>query len=107
MDLVRLLTFEELELTHTCCRVSNNSIQEPLDKTDIHEIHDEETVLLTKLEDLVLEFQEKKTELNVSIIEFLEGYWETRMKEVLKEPGYLNEEELQRIGVVVHNMADE
>ncbi|KAL9122532.1 MAG: hypothetical protein Q9187_000914 [Circinaria calcarea] len=107
MDLVRLLTFEELDLTHTCCRVSNNSIQEPLDITDIHEIHDEETVLLTKLEALVLEFQEKKSELNVSIIEFLEGYWETRMKEVLKEPGYLNEEELQRIGVVVHNVADE
>ncbi|KKA18219.1 hypothetical protein T310_7829 [Rasamsonia emersonii CBS 393.64] len=66
------------------------------------EIRDEERELLAQLEELVAEFEEKYDELGQPLIAFLEGYWMTRMEEVLsQEP---EEDEIRRVrelGVVL------
>lgn len=92
--LVRCLTFEELELTHTCCthfldqilpRDSNSNSNDSNDDDDVHEIHDEEQYLLAQLEDLLLEFEVAKRDLGGSTAAFLKGPWRARMDEVLHE----------------------
>ncbi|MCJ1370710.1 hypothetical protein MMC20_001923 [Loxospora ochrophaea] len=106
---LRFLTFKKLSLRHTCCRwqrywaeAANSNVIFELDEDEIHEIQDEDRELIDKLEELLEEFQVKYEELGVSMKEFLHGYWQTRMDEVLSEQEVLNEDELRRIGVVVH-----
>lgn len=103
--LVRILTFEELELTHTCCAHFLDQIfprdSSSSDNDEIHEIHDEERHLLAQLEDLLLEFETKKRELGTqSTAAFLQGYWCHRMDEVLKEePERWDQVRLWSVGV--------
>lgn len=104
-EFLRLMTFEELRLTHTCChpfrdyelfislfcRIGDQA----------HEIHDEEAADLQKLEELLGEFESKRIELDLPFLDFLKEYWRPRMDEVLKE-GALDEEGLREIGVKVY-----
>lgn len=101
-ELVRCLTFEELQLTHTCCAHFLDHILHPDDLADAREIHDEERHPLRQLDLLLHEFDAKRHELGGSTAAFLNGYWRTRMNEVLKEqPGGWDQASLRRIGVHV------
>lgn len=109
--LVRCLTFEELELTHTCCthfldqilpRDNNSNSNNSNNDDDVHEIHDEEQHLLAQLEDLLLEFEVAKRDLGGSTAAFLKGPWRARMDEVLHEsPGEWDPARLWSVGVHV------
>jgi hypothetical protein len=50
---------------------------------DAREIGEKEAELIDQLEDLVVEFNDKYHELEVSMIDFFEDYWEPRMTKVL------------------------
>ena len=107
-EIIRYETFEKLELTHTCCEQDTilRLIYARQDSTEREEIHDEERLLISKLETLVAEFTEKYTELGVSLPDFLKGYWKSRMEDVEREEGPLDDEEIARIeelGVIIHS----
>ena len=96
VGIIRALTFRVLGLTHTCCRESDDSYFElqltPFeDEDDISEIHDEEREDLQLLEDLLLEFEQHRRESPSSYRKFLNGYWSSRMREVLSEQSTLDE----------------
>ncbi|CAI7673753.1 unnamed protein product [Penicillium pancosmium] len=78
ISIIRLVTFDALDLTHTCCRKSDTFVDDRLqymDKTEVDEIRDEESLLLKEfealLDDLVAEF----LRLDLPIMEFLQGPW--------------------------------
>jgi hypothetical protein len=103
-DIVRFLTFSVLDLSHTCCRCERYyiGIIKFDDEDDIQRIHDEEKEMIEKFEGLLVEFENKKSELGISTSEFLLGYWRERMREVLNEPGVFNKEEVEALGVRVY-----
>ncbi|PIG84677.1 hypothetical protein AARAC_001975 [Aspergillus arachidicola] len=77
--------------------------QEPKANEDI-KIHSEQRHLINRLEELVLEFEYRYRELNVTLPEFLTGYWRDRMDEVKAEEQVFDQEEAQRmreVGVIV------
>ena len=107
-EMIRHETFEKLELTHTCCdkNIIPGLIWTRHDSTERKEIHDEERFLISELETLVVEFAEKYTELGVSLLDFLKGYWKTRMEQIEWEEEPLDDEEIAKIeelGVVIHS----
>ncbi|KAL3459079.1 hypothetical protein BJX64DRAFT_279473 [Aspergillus heterothallicus] len=77
---IRFLTFEALELTHTCHKPWWG---ETMDAEEVQEIMEEESKSIEQVEALVMEFNGKYDGLNVSMLEFFESYWKTRMAEVL------------------------
>jgi hypothetical protein len=99
---LRLCTFELLELTHTC---HYNTLRiEEVEKCDVAEIQSEQCHLIDRLDELVTEFEDKYRELSVTLPEFLSGYWRDRMDEVEAEEKLFDEEEAQRmreVGVIV------
>lgn len=107
-EFIRYETFEKLALTHTCCtrRYKAYDMRHDMDKTEREEIRDEERLMISKSDALVTEFEEKYTELAVSLPDFLNGYWKTRMEEVESEEEPLDEGEIAKIkdlGVVIHS----
>ncbi|KAF2144722.1 uncharacterized protein K452DRAFT_145900 [Aplosporella prunicola CBS 121167] len=110
--IIRLSTFQRMELTHTCCRGGRYAYHDwhccckfklP-DAAEVAEIREEESELLTQLEELVVEFVDKYNELGVPIVDFLEGYWTDRMEEVLHPIDPPDPEVVQRvkeIGVIL------
>lgn len=106
-EVIRVMTFEWLELTHTCHKDSTpmyGGPRGPLSKDEIHEIHEEERYFLAQHEKLVSQFETKFTELGLSLTTFLEVHWAPAMVEVLKENQTRNVEEEQKmreLGVVV------
>ena len=107
---IRFETFEALQLNHTCCEFNFYSPSRRYTPEEVHEVHDEWEELLSKHEDLVSEFCHKFQELGGTLTSFLEGYWQTRMDEVLKEEKPYSEEEkrkLREIGVILEEVPDE
>jgi hypothetical protein len=101
---IRSLTFDALDIRHTCCQ------PQPLcdliyeDEEEIKEIREEDRFRLQLLEELVEEFEFKYAEYAMGLMEFLEGYWSDRMKEVLNESTSVGEEDIRRIeeiGVII------
>jgi hypothetical protein len=71
---------------------------------EIEQFREEDRSQIDELEHLVPEFVEKYSELNQPLLEFFEGYWATRMEQVL---GATDEEEVRRIeelGVVLEKV---
>ena len=101
-SLLRFLTFDELQITHTCCSIDRctDDITGP-EPAEVLEIHDEERLLIERLEDLLVEFDLIYRELNVSKVQFLLGYWRPRMDQVLQESGDIDEEKLRELGVIL------
>ena len=102
-EIIRFCTFQELGLRHTCCRYN------PYDRRQIFkfpederaEIQDEDKEKIELLGSLLLEFEEHRGA--EDLISFLEGYWATRMDQVLKEQeDRFDKEGLRGIGVVLH-----
>lgn len=95
--LLRFLTFEALEMTHTCCSASVELPQSPCFSNwhlwqpqvytlrefqgAVEEIHAEEEELHQRLENLVSEFKIQFVESREGVGDFIWGYWRTRMGE--------------------------
>ena len=111
-EFLRLVTFEELGVTHTCCRMNTEYEVAPYllsrigDQAEIDEIHEEEAADLQKLEELLEEFEGKMIELDLPLLDFIEEYWLPRMVEVFNE-GELDEEALKELGVQVYESDEE
>ncbi|KAL8858973.1 MAG: hypothetical protein Q9178_004454 [Gyalolechia marmorata] len=99
--IVRFSTFVRLELDHTCCQMHKwlDIIYSPYEKEDIVEINEEQSERLEKLEALLIEFENKYNESTWSFSEFMEGYWEDRMAEILSEEPPIDHRALENIGV--------
>lgn len=84
--ILRLLTFQELQLTHTCCVYEHHFYGgfHQFPTNDREEIQEEEEKTIQQLEDLVAEFEEKYHELEIHLLDFLDGYWSQRMHEISK-----------------------
>jgi hypothetical protein len=98
-NIIRFLTFERLELTHTCCAWQGrlNNYFAIFNDNDRIEIQEEESVDLNELVKLMLEFRHAYADLSVPLPEFLQGYWMTRMDEVMSGEEAMNEDEARRI----------
>ncbi|KAE8342954.1 hypothetical protein BDV24DRAFT_173358 [Aspergillus arachidicola] len=96
---LRLCTFELLEITHTCRhhKMGFDTLRGRVTIYDVPEIHSEQRHLINRLEELVLEFEYRYRELNVTLPEFLTGYWRDRMDEVKAEEQVFDQEEAQRM----------
>ena len=105
MGIIRFRTFEVLKLRHTCCQWSpwgqdcDDSITK-LDSEEIVEIRDEDHEKIKLLESLLQEFEENRADQD--LFSLLNGYWATRMDQVLREQGKINEEALRQMGIVRH-----
>lgn len=93
--LIRLCTFEALEMRHTCCRAQNPYYSSDDYGEDFSNIRDEDECLLNELEHLVAEFEDRFHSLQLPLSAFMEGYWKERMEQVReeKEARHLSQEE--------------
>jgi hypothetical protein len=112
--IIRFETFTRMELTHTCCKnvpfvYLYDTYFTAFNEDDRREIREEQGELIDELEKLVSEFQTKYTELEVSLPDFLNGYWSVRMDEVLNPTEPMDLEECARIrelGVVLNEFTE-
>lgn len=100
---IRLMTFDALDLRHTCCRDSNfdQTLKCP-DEDEVHEIRDEEQKLLEDFERLVADLTEKFENSGLPIMDFLQGPWYQDVVEYLSHLDPCDEEhvkETQGIGM--------
>lgn len=103
--IIRSLTFNKLELSHTCCRDPVERSNHFFRPEEVIEIQEEEREVIEDLKDLVEEFLFKWDELGIPIFDFMKGYWRDRMNEYLKVKSQPDEEELKRIadlGVILN-----
>ena len=105
-EVIRFLTFDALGLKHSCCiekyYIFNRFKFESREEEEIREILDEEKLRIIELEKLLDELKIKFDELGLPVMEFLDGYWHTRMIEVLSHRDPYDEEhiiESRRVGV--------
>jgi hypothetical protein len=99
---IRMMTFDSLQLTHTCCSLGDPEIfydiEKPMvrvkEQVEIDRIRGEEVVDLMLLETLMDEFIAKFAELGCSLSDFYRGYWRTRMEEELYKDEQIPEDEL-------------
>ncbi|KAG4435049.1 hypothetical protein IFR05_009473 [Cadophora sp. M221] len=108
LEVIRVMTFEWLELTHTCHKDPGIHFRKPrehLTYEEIQEIHDEERDLLQEHENLVTEFEAKYAELGLPIKAFMQEYLEPRMNHFLEASDERSLEEERRrmreFGIVV------
>ncbi|KAL8916695.1 MAG: hypothetical protein Q9172_006187 [Xanthocarpia lactea] len=99
--IVRFCTFVRLELDHTCCKWHDveQVVYKPYEEDDIVEIKEEQSERLEKPEALLIEFEDKYNESTWSFSEFMAGYWEDRMAEILSEEPPIDHKALENIGV--------
>lgn len=113
-SVIRCLTFDALGLKHTCCielggvfgslKRKSADEMEGRDDEEIGEIRQESRNDIAFLEKLMLEFEATFDELGLPLIEFLEGYWHTRMvQHVLERDPYdeKHDREARSIGVIL------
>ena len=113
-EVVRSLTFDALGLKHSCCVNGKygHNIYEPWDELklrdreeeDVEEILEEQKPAIIQLESLLAEMKAKMDDLGHPVMQFLEGYWYTRMIEVLSHRDAYNEKhikESRQIGVIL------
>ncbi|KAL9627274.1 MAG: hypothetical protein Q9204_006684 [Flavoplaca sp. TL-2023a] len=79
-EIIRLGTFERLGLRHTCCYYVDG-VFETVEPAEADEIRDEDRDGIQLLESLLPEFEEKLGDEDIK--SFIDGYWSTRMEEVL------------------------
>ena len=91
---IRFITFEVLGIQHTCCAGGSCYARVPnYDEEDVKDIQEDQAFLLEILEHLVLDFEDKVTEILeresvdtlAALAEFWTGYWCERIGEVLNE----------------------
>lgn len=92
-EVLRFLTFEALEITHTCCKHSQRNFLRVLPsgtmelltlrrfQGSVEDIHDEEKELHGRLKQLLLEFNDRLAESGEGLRGFVWGYSRKRMAE--------------------------
>lgn len=100
-EMLRLITFDALRLRHTCCSMmrGRGAVIAELGDEDWQEIRDKQAEQANTLENLLHEFKIKLDELPTPFVEFVNGYWKTRMREVWQRKTPLNLRELEIVGV--------
>ncbi|KAL2846499.1 hypothetical protein BJX68DRAFT_268589 [Aspergillus pseudodeflectus] len=88
-EVIRLLTFKDLSLTHTCCHMYTDEYMyvkvKSFDEGDATEIHDEERILIEEFEVLVEELQKEYETVGIPLWEFIQTHWCERVREYLVE----------------------
>lgn len=108
-EIVRFETFEALQLRHTCCERAYPGQRSRYSPEEVEKIHEEEEETLRRHEDLVAEFCLKFEGHEGNITSFLDGYWETRMKAVLKDVQVLDEDSKRKwreMGVLLEEISE-
>lgn len=101
-EIIRICTFHELELRHTCCKWDLYRLGPfiKLGPEECAEIRDEDHEKIELLASLLDEFEENRGDQDVA--SFLDGYWATRMVQVRQElEDRVDKEGLRNIGVVL------
>ena len=107
-DVIRIETFEALQISHACCDFDWQPPRRRYTPDEVQEMHEEWEEILSKHENVVSEFCHKFQDLGEPLMSFLNGYWQTRMDEVLKAEKPYNEEDIRRlreIGVVLEEIS--
>ncbi|KAF2010112.1 hypothetical protein BU24DRAFT_496894 [Aaosphaeria arxii CBS 175.79] len=104
--IIRILTFDKLNLTHTCCHESLKRwwLSDPPDCSEIDEIHVIEKKDIELLERLMEEFTAAWETHTGKFQEFIDNVWEPKMEEECGELSDIDESQIQRImdiGVVL------
>ncbi|OJI98805.1 hypothetical protein ASPVEDRAFT_80437 [Aspergillus versicolor CBS 583.65] len=90
-DIIRLLTFTDLGLTHTCWHIGGKDWRtttlDPFDEKEATEIRDEERYTIEELEDLVVELQREYNALEIPLWEYIQKHWCDRMSDYLEKHG--------------------
>lgn len=90
---IRLMVFEDLDLTHTCC---DTDYLPPFDQDETKAIDEEEEQDLSELEQLVDEFMDLYNKLNLPLFQFLQGHWCPKMQGYLQAGKPLSDEDLSK-----------
>ena len=104
-EIIRFKTFYKMGLRHTCCDIKYSIgvqtylIYKRYDDEETNEILEEQAEQVERLETLLVEFEAKHEELGCTFIEFMNGYWRRRMKEVMREEQPIDHTGITEIGV--------
>lgn len=111
---IRVLTFNRLQLTHTCHNHNHNyydrdkenycSTKFPLSVEEVGDIQYSESSDITLLEDLVAEFDASFCDFEGSFRDFIEGPWEERMRKLDDErygPKVDEQQKMEELGVIL------
>jgi hypothetical protein len=84
LQTLRYLTFDTLDITHTCHKNKEyfGSEVEDIDDEEIQEVHEEEAELIGQLDELVAEFTRKYDELGYGLHDFIEQYVKPRLDKI-------------------------
>ncbi|CAH0004006.1 unnamed protein product [Clonostachys byssicola] len=81
LQIVRFMTFQELDIPHTCCTRVNRRISD-VDLDEAREINEEYRLSIDQLNSLVAEFEDVMEEEGFSIGDFINNHWAQKMEEV-------------------------
>ncbi|KAF2117923.1 hypothetical protein BDV96DRAFT_685560 [Lophiotrema nucula] len=116
--IIRALTFQQLHLTHTCCRYVAREVKrwgdhegwhEPLKRPDsgeIQELHDIESNQIELLEHLISQFEPEWNEYSGTFYDFIKTVWKPYVEEELDRYYGNNEDEARRfrqLGVILND----
>ena len=105
---LRVITFEALKLTHTCCHGILDEVREGFSRPTPEEaevIHDLERTEIELLDTLVTEFETKWSTYTKSFPTFIRRVWQSRMRYIRRKRQIDHEvyqAELRRMGVTLH-----
>jgi hypothetical protein len=102
LEFIRFETFTSMGLTHTCCCLAVNHLMGY--RGDTLGIHEDEAEMIAELEKMVSEFTTEFSELDCTLIQFMDGPWKKRMDKWNSNP--MTEEELAKLrelGVVLED----
>lgn len=101
LDIIRVITFEDLGIKHTCCNFDGRKV-EPMDIDEAKEIRAEDRYLAVQLNGLMAEFTSQLQDTHLPLARFITENWEPRMELWRNERDEITEEdrqEFQEIGV--------
>lgn len=81
LQIVRFMTFQELDIPHTCCTRANWWVSD-VDLDEAGEINEEYRLSIDQLNSLVAEFEYVMEEEGYSIGDFINNHWAQKMEEV-------------------------
>ena len=90
-EIICFATFPRLDLTHTCCNIGGYAKKNTL----VLRRSRKSATKNAELEELAAAFETEYKELGISLAEFLEGHWSTKMDEFLHRESALDEEEVK------------
>ncbi|CEL03870.1 hypothetical protein ASPCAL05009 [Aspergillus calidoustus] len=92
LQTLRYLTFNALDITHTCHKNKEYFPSRVFEVEEIQEIHEEEADLIRQLDELVAEFARKYDELGYGLHDFIEQYVKPRLNEIVDSESEEEEE---------------